>query len=146
MTTRLIIPQAIATRERLRDLLVELELSGAGASRRGLSADLIQTLALNNMSKLTKVGAHDLRATLADMLADPRSIKVVTAQPLTPDAQSAIADWCRSKVSPTLLLSFRVDPQLLGGAIIQTPRKQYDFSLQSGLGHGRDYLRKVVAA
>ena len=55
-----------------------------------------------------------------------------------------MADWFRSNVHPNALLTVSVDRTLLGGMVVRTTDKYFDFSFSTALGANRNLIPKAV--
>lgn len=81
------------------------------------------------------------------MLDDARGIlrgRVSTAVKLTPARQDEIKETLGKKFGKDIELTFRVDPEILGGMVLAVGDKVMDSSLRAQLGALRETLRRGI--
>jgi F0F1-type ATP synthase delta subunit len=83
---------------------------------------------------------HDAEFVISDIAAElaragaKGAVTVTTARPLGVSERKAIQDFAAKKMSVTSVeLTERVDENVIGGVIIETPDARYDRSLRRGL-------------
>lgn len=145
---------SLASLERLKKMLTELDTtfeSSLGLSSRAkdhqyqASADMLQTLRDNNLENLTPKTAAQLRSAITNIIDNSPIIKISTATALELGQQQAVIDWLHGVINDQLVVSFKVDSQLVGGMVLQTPKARYDFSISGGSAVARSLLQKKVA-
>jgi F-type H+-transporting ATPase subunit delta len=103
----------------------------AAATARALHNALQQTLRTND--------AEDQMPEVLDQFwqltrgSGPRDAMVTSAVALFPEQQEAITQQLRAKYGVALAVDFKVDPEILGGLIIQAGDKVLDESVRSRL-------------
>ncbi len=138
---------SVASLERLKQLLLELDMVFAKHTHTYQpSTDMLNVMRENNLQEMMPQSAAILREQISQIIQSCPIVKLTTSQPLEESQQQAVIDWLRSRLNPKLIVSFRAQSQILGGVIIQTPTKRYDFSLATGLAKGRKGLIAKVAA
>lgn len=70
---------------------------------------------------------------LQEVQKQAKTIHITTVVELTTQAQHQIIQWFREAVSPTALLTFVIDTQIAGGAVVRTPYHVHDFSFATSL-------------
>jgi F0F1-type ATP synthase delta subunit len=148
MDTGMLIAALLTTQllERLKQLLAELDVALSTKRKKlGLSVDLQAILTENGLDQLTAQTTAQLRSEVGRLVAELPVVKIVTAQPLEEAQQQAIQNWFSTQMTGRVILSFRTDSTIGAGVIIQTPKKHYDHSLQSGFFAGRARLMKRLA-
>lgn len=101
-----------------------------GASRDKTILKLAAYLVAHKMQSQAELVAADILRDLAERGAV--EARVATARPLTDDLRSAISEYVKQAESAqTVMLRETVDESLIGGVIIETPRKRLDASVAS---------------
>lgn len=75
---------------------------------------------------------HETRA-IWDRKLNRKPVTVTSAVDLADDQKAALADKIQAMIGATPILSYRVDPSLLGGLIIQDGDDLYDASIKTKL-------------
>lgn len=77
---------------------------------------------------------------LQEMQKEAQVIRITTVVDLTTADQQRLVQWFRESVAPTSLLSFAVDMQIAGGAVVRTPYHVHDLSFATSLRAHQDQL------
>lgn len=56
-----------------------------------------------------------------------------------------LVHWFRGNLAPTLLFQFSFDPELIGGLIVRTPAREYDWSFRNRLLANAPNLKEVIS-
>lgn len=103
----------------------------AAATARALHDALQQTLRANDAEdQMDEVLNQFWELTRG---SGPRDALVTSAVALSPEQQASITQQLRAKYGPALAVDFKVDPEILGGLIIQAGDKVLDESVRSRL-------------
>lgn len=103
----------------------------AAATARALHDALQQTLRSNDAeAQMDEVLNQFWELTRG---SGPRDASVTSAVALTPEQQASLTQQLRAKYGPALAVDFKVDPEILGGLIIQAGDKVLDESVRSRL-------------
>jgi F-type H+-transporting ATPase subunit delta len=103
----------------------------AAATARALYDALLQMLRSNDAEdQLDEVLAQFFDLTRG---SGPRDAVVTSAIALSPEQQTTIMQQLRAKYGPALAVDFKVDPDILGGLIVQVGDKVLDESVRSRL-------------
>lgn len=102
---------------------------------------------LNTLQVLNRNGRNGLLRALArsfalqqQQAAGQVEVYVTTAVELNDDEKNAVARVAAEKTGKTPLMRFRVDPEILGGLILQAGDLRYDNSLRTQLHEARSRL------
>lgn len=103
----------------------------AGATARALFDALQQTLRSND----AEAQMDEVLSQFWDLTrgSGPRDAAVTSAVELSGKQQALITQQLRTKYGPALAVEFKVDPQILGGLIVQVGDKVLDESVRSRL-------------
>lgn len=82
------------------------------------------------------------RAELSDELSARRALRVVTAQPMLPEARELWRSRLCESFGRDVAISFDCDPRLIGGAELRFPRATLSFSVQSTLETLQEEVRR----
>ena len=148
MNSRVIVDPAL-TLEQVRALAAEVTTyTRIARTRKRPSAELLSLMQDNQLDKLTKATGLELTRTLSQYISAAKIVYVRSAVSLEASQQRAIQTWFTHITDAThpVLISFRTDPSLIAGVVIQTPTSTYDWSLLEAQDQGRSYLRQVVRA
>jgi len=103
----------------------------AGATARALFDALQQTLRSNDAeAQMDEVLNQFWELTRG---SGPRDATITSAVTLSAEQQASITQQLRAKYGPALAVDFKVDPQILGGLIVQAGDKVLDESVRSRL-------------
>lgn len=118
---------------------------GALAAKMGLSPELANTLRL--MARNRRLFAlPQLLAKLRGLIADARgemTADVVSAQALSDDQKSRLADTLSAKSGKKVKLNARVDESLIGGMIVKLGSQMIDSSIKSKLASLQNAMKEV---
>lgn len=113
--------------------------------RLGALLDVAERTGLSEIGRrfLETVFKHDRIRILAEIveafagLADSRAgvvqVEVITAQPLSPEESAAVEAELKSKITGRLIISWEVNPEILGGMIVRFSGRVLDGSLSGRL-------------
>lgn len=114
-----------------------------------LAGQSVTELAMNTLRLLTE---KDRIGTLRDVSAQYRRLlmehekvesgEVVSAHPLSTEQQGKLAEQLGQALGKTMQLSYRTDPELVGGLVVRIGNRVYDASVSSEL---RRFKEKTLA-
>ncbi len=117
----------------------------AGPSRRGLARTIAEQLSLRpvmrnflclladhrRLDQIPAIAAQYEK--LLDRQLDRVRATIMSAMPLSPEQGNALVAALSERVGQTILADYRVDPQLLGGVVIDLEGTVFDGSLRTQL-------------
>ncbi|MTH78560.1 F0F1 ATP synthase subunit delta [Paracoccus aestuariivivens] len=115
------------------------------ASRMGFSVELTNTLRLLAQNRRLFTLPQFI-AKLRGLIADARgemTADVVSAQALTEDQKTRLADTLASKSGKKIKLNARVDETLIGGMIVKLGSQMIDSSIRSKLASLQNAMKEV---
>ena len=134
-----LINSPIYTRQQQQDAIRAI------AAKMGLSPELANTLRL--MARNRRLFAlPQLLAKLRGLIADARgemTADVVSAQALSDDQKSRLADTLSAKSGKKVKLNARVDESLIGGMIVKLGSQMIDSSIKSKLASLQNVMKEV---
>jgi len=148
MSKSINLPPSVYTSRQVLDLGRELELLSENLQRRQimtklgviqidkdadkLSPDMLDFL--QNMS-MTNLVATDIQQLIITVKAASNwpLIRITLATQLQKPQKIELVQWFRANLSANLLFQFGCDPELIGGMIVRTPARQYDWSFHTRL-------------
>lgn len=147
MKQRLVVDPSL-TLEQLRAVIAEVSTySRLTQSHKRPSSELLALMQSNELTKLSKATAQELTHALGQYIAAAKQILIRSAVALDGDHKHAIQTWfaqIAQKTTAPILVSFRTDPSLIAGVVVQTPNAVYDWSVLGTQEQGRAYLREMV--
>ena len=78
------------------------------------------------------------------IIASPKILEITFAQSADEDYIIELTAWARTNIQENILLNIKVDPLLIGGVVVRSPRRIYDYSWENKLGEQREILGKLV--
>lgn len=113
-------------------------------SRIHLSADLSQLI--GGEAALAHLGSAQLEALQAQIrswLKQPVTHITLPVPPSGP-TKTAFVTWFRKEISPSALLKFEVNRNIVGGLIIRTPSRIFDLSFRTLLVKNKDRIPQLL--
>jgi hypothetical protein len=120
-----------------------------------MHADIVVPKLSKLLSDLTQLNKADLandthRATLRQALADCRLHAPMIHMSFSADPSvifiERIMAWLRGNISPVVLLTIGLQPNLGAGCLIRTTNRQFDFSLRANFSQNRALLMSKLKA
>jgi F-type H+-transporting ATPase subunit delta len=118
---------------------------GAIADRMGLSPVMRNVLGLMAQKRRLFV-LPQLLQTLRARIAYARgevAAEVVSAQPLSAEQESRLAETLSKKAGKSVKLNTRVDPSLIGGLVVRLGSRMIDTSIRAKLGQLQNMMKEV---
>ncbi len=143
------LPWQLASRETCSRLLLEIDerLAGIVDSDTPVSDEMLQLLSANGLASSAKTNLTELSRCLSQTTRHRSYLKITTATPLTVESQQSILQWVDRNIGNNqILVSFITDSSVIGGAIIQTPTKRLDYTIDGNSSSGRQRIAAMVAA
>ena len=69
---------------------------------------------------------------------------IMLAAPIPENLRLALIKWFRSQISPTALLKFEMNRNVLGGMVIRTSNRIIDLSFRQKLLDNRDHIPEML--
>ncbi|MFO0804848.1 MAG: F0F1 ATP synthase subunit delta [Gemmataceae bacterium] len=128
--------KSVAITRKVRTPILDAALANNASP---LVANFIRVLNQNNRLELIETIAAAYRE-LMDTRAGRVRVVVKSAVPLTDDQQAGLKKTLAESLNKEPVLNLRVDPELLGGLVVQVGDKIYDTSVRSRLESLRNQL------
>lgn len=71
-------------------------------------------------------------------------ITITLAAPATRDIKSLLVNWCRTNISPNILVTFKFNATLLGGMVVQRGSRIFDWSLRRDILNQKQKFPEVL--
>jgi hypothetical protein len=110
----------------------------------------------NSESPVISVGAKELvrdatQAELEEIIdtlkrygQEAPSITITLAAPPPNSLKTTLIDWCRENISPSVLVNFRFNATLLGGMVIHSGSRVFDWSFRRQILANREKIPEVL--
>ncbi|MEM7568035.1 MAG: F0F1 ATP synthase subunit delta [Pseudomonadota bacterium] len=129
---RLIMSPAFSAQEQVKGMMAVLERAGIG----GLAANFIGLVARNRRLFVVLDMVKAYRAFASAERGEVTAL-VTSAEPLSDAQEQSLRDALREAAGSEVSLSKRVDPDLIGGLVVQLGSRQIDTSLRTRLASMR---------
>jgi hypothetical protein len=154
------LPDSIYSPEQLKALTLELERLISWRSRQDikekgghavatvpdfeLSLEIIDLLGPTEMiARLSADRLEHWQDNLQDLSRQPVT-HITLASPVPENLRVALVKWFRSHISPTALLKFEVNRNVVGGMVIRTSNRIIDCSFRSKLLENRNNIPEIL--
>ena len=157
---KLKLPPSVSSPQDLTSLILEIHdyarwfaheaikkrVSGSASSHAPLvsagTEELLRSWALQN--PLSTNSLTILITTLEEYKKTAPSLTVTLAAPPTNGIKMALVEWCRTNISPNILVSFSFNGTLLGGMVIRYGSRVFDWSFRRQILDGRSKFPEVL--
>lgn len=95
-------------------------------------------------SPLTQAKLEALIAALETYRKSATSVTITLAAPATSTIKAALVTWCRSNIAPDVLISFEFNATLLGGMVIRSGSRVFDWSFRRQILNARQNFPEVL--
>lgn len=95
-------------------------------------------------SALTQAKLDALIAALEAYRKSATSVTITLAAPATGAIKSALVTWCRANIAPNVLISFEFNATLLGGMVIRSGSRVFDWSFRRQILSARQNFPEVL--
>lgn len=95
-------------------------------------------------SALTQTKLDALVTALEAYRKSATSVTITLAAPATGDIKTALVAWCRSNIAPDVLISFEFNATLLGGMVIRSGSRVFDWSFRRQILGARQNFPEVL--
>lgn len=130
-----------STKEALADLASNMAARLLGDATSAASAGALNDAFLSQLAaRVRSLPARERETLGRDLSADAEGVHVVTASPLSDDAQERWQRMLAEEFGVPVAARFSVDPALLGGALLRFPHAELDLSWGAALQRGRTAL------
>ncbi len=92
----------------------------------------------------TRQSLDDLLATLKTYQNTAPNLTITLAAPPTSGIKTTLVGWCRSNIAPHVLVSFQFNSALLGGMIVRSGSRVFDWSFRRQLLANREKFPEVL--
>lgn len=72
------------------------------------------------------------------------TMTITLAAPATSDVKQALASWCRSNITPDVLINFQYNRTILGGMVVRSGSHIFDWSFRRQLLNSSVNFREVL--
>ncbi|MDD3035686.1 MAG: F0F1 ATP synthase subunit delta [Candidatus Saccharimonadaceae bacterium] len=148
------LPDSLSSPQDLTDLLLEIKeyskwkshndiLKRAGSKRTTKPPEISKTAGevINGWSKdksLDKNGLDSLIETLNSYSVKAPRINITLAAPPSGELRKKLVGWCRNNITPNILVTFDFNKTILGGIVLRSGSKIYDWSFKKQIMASRD--------
>lgn len=94
--------------------------------------------------ELTQTKLDALIAALETYRKTAPTLTITLAAPATGAVKASLVDWCRANISPNVLISFEFNATLLGGAVVRTGSRVFDWSFRRQILDQREAFPEVL--
>lgn len=104
--------------------------------------ELIRGWSQNN--PLGRESFDKLVASLESYVTTSPSITFTLAAPVSGDIKKVLVSWCRDNIAPNILVIFRFNATILGGAVVQFGSSVFDWSFKRQILDKRQNFPEVL--
>lgn len=133
------LPNSIIAIADLQELLESLEVKSA--HRRKIVQDF---LTANPRLDIKDGNSKLVLDYLREMIASPKKATMSFAQPPDQSLVNEITQWLRVNVDEHIVMEIKQEPMLIGGFVLRTPQRVYDFSWNKVLDPDRSVLKEMM--
>lgn len=132
------LPNSITTTEHLAELITALK---DGRHKAVVVQDFLES---NPRLDPLQAGSGIVIEYLQNVHNKPKLLKFSFAQMPDSELISELAFWARHNIDDQVLIEVKVEPLLVGGFVLRTPQRQYDFSWNTKAIENRGLLERLV--
>lgn len=111
-----------------------------------MSKGLTETLGLNDYDLLASTDHSDFLHDLRRLKDDAPIIHLTFASEPEIELQQRLTEWARTNLHPQALVTIGLQPGLIGGVVVRTPNRIFDFSIRQYMKDTRSLLAKDLEA
>ena len=93
---------------------------------------------------LTQTRLDELSTVLQQFIKSAQVVTITLAAPPTGDVKQTLVAWCRTNISPQILVSFQFNQTLLGGMVVRYGSRIFDWSFRRQILAARDTFPEVL--
>lgn len=93
---------------------------------------------------LTRAGIDQLAVELERSLKSAKVLTITLAAPPTGGITKPLTGWCRDNISPSVLVRYEFNQNLLGGMVVRYGSRIYDWSFRRQILEGRGKFPEVL--
>ncbi len=154
------LPDSLSSPQDLTDLLLEVKeyakwkahndiLQRAGSKRTTKPPELSKTAneVISDWSKnksLDKSGVEELIDILNKFTVKAPRINITLAAPSSGDLRKKLIGWLRDNIAPNILVTFDFNKTILGGMVLRSGSKIFDWSFRRQIMASRDKFVKEI--
>jgi len=94
--------------------------------------------------QITGQSLEELVQLLEDFAKNPHSMTITLAAAPTSSLKTALVNWCRENIAPSVLVSFKINSNLLGGMVVQHGSHIFDWSFKRKILENRKNFAEVL--
>ncbi len=99
---------------------------------------------LKATAPITQKSLDELIAAFEDYRQTAPTIAITLAAPPTVNVKKTLVAWCRENIAPNTLVSFQFNSTLLGGMVVRSGSRVFDWSFRRQILAARDKLPEVL--
>lgn len=73
------------------------------------------------------------------------TMTITLAAPATSDVKKALVAWARENINPDVLITFRFNSTLLGGMVVRSGSRIFDWSFRRAILNERQKFREIIS-
>lgn len=73
------------------------------------------------------------------------TMTITLAAPATSDVKKALVAWARKNINPDVLITFRFNSTLLGGMVVRSGSRIFDWSFRRAILNERQKFREIIS-
>jgi len=93
---------------------------------------------------LSQASLDDLLATLDNYQKTAPQLDITLAGPPPRDVRKKLVAWCRGNVAPNVLVNFQFDSAILGGLVVRSGSRVFDWSFRRQILANRDKFPEIL--
>lgn len=157
---KLLLPSSVSSEQDLIGLTLELQAYAKWFSHNAvkervhakhttqppaLSRGALELLRSSTAQKLlSQRDLDELLVLLSQCQKTARTITITLAAPASADLKESLVGWCRTAISPSILVSFKFNSTLLGGMVVRYGSHLFDWSFRRQLLANRAAFPEVL--
>lgn len=159
MSDTISLPSSVVTLADLRRLVSEIEVVDVSLTEEAMRQNIVAHHATpsltvsKQLSEFIRLNQLDLRdaSIRSKTITDVRDLKtkisvvhVIFAASATAEPLEKIVQWLRASFGGPVVVTVGLQPDLIGGAVIRTANRVFDFSVRTQLSKGRQTIVKEL--
>jgi hypothetical protein len=157
---KLLLPNSISSAQDIAGIILEIKAYGRWFSHQAIlqrttskhttEAPLLSQAASELLracsakQTLTQARLDELSQALQQFLKSAQVVTITLAAPPTGDVKQTLVAWCRTNISPQILVSFQFNQTLLGGMVVRYGSRIFDWSFRRQILAARDTFPEVL--
>ena len=100
--------------------------------------------AANAKASLTRADIDQLITMLDHYRTTAPTLTITLAAPPTASVKATLVNWCRENIAPHILVNFQFNSPLLGGMVVRSGSRVFDWSFRRQLLEAKDKFPEVL--